>query len=70
MKDLDNSKKQLVIGDLAAKIPVVQGGMGKCRRCVVSCDPATTPYCISKALINAATGNCFSRFNYVGICVG
>lgn len=31
--------------------------LGKCRHCVKSCDPATTPYCISKALINAATGN-------------
>lgn len=30
--------------------------MGKCRHCVKSCNPATTPYCISQALINAAKG--------------
>ena len=31
--------------------------MGKCRHCVKNCNPSTTPYCISKALINAVTGN-------------
>lgn len=31
--------------------------MGKCRRCVKTCDPSSVPYCISQALINAATGN-------------
>ncbi len=30
--------------------------MGKCRQCVKSCNPATSPYCISQALINAAIG--------------
>lgn len=30
--------------------------MGKCRQCVKTCNPATTPYCISQALINAAIG--------------
>ena len=30
--------------------------MGKCRKCVKSCNPAVTPYCISQALINAAIG--------------
>lgn len=30
--------------------------MGKCRKCVKSCKPAETPYCISQALINAAIG--------------
>lgn len=31
--------------------------MGKCRKCVKTCNPAQTPYCISQALINAAIGN-------------
>lgn len=31
--------------------------MGKCRRCVKTCNPATTPYCISQALINAVKGD-------------
>ena len=30
--------------------------MGPCRHCVKTCKPATTPYCISQALINAALG--------------
>ncbi|MEG0771841.1 nitronate monooxygenase family protein [Clostridium sp.] len=28
----------------------------KCYRCISHCDPKTTPYCITKALINAVTG--------------
>lgn len=28
----------------------------KCHRCIEHCDPATTPYCITKALVNAAKG--------------
>lgn len=30
--------------------------MGMCRKCVKTCNPAQTPYCISQALINAAVG--------------
>ena len=29
----------------------------KCYNCLAPCNPATTPYCISKALINAVSGN-------------
>ena len=29
----------------------------KCYKCLVPCNPSTTPYCISKALINAAYGD-------------
>lgn len=29
----------------------------KCYNCLIPCDPKTTPYCISKALIEAAKGN-------------
>ena len=29
----------------------------RCFRCIVSCNPANTPYCITKALINAVKGN-------------
>lgn len=31
--------------------------MKGCRQCVSTCDPATTPYCITEALINAVEGN-------------
>lgn len=29
----------------------------KCNRCIVTCNPATTPYCISKALVAARNGD-------------
>lgn len=29
----------------------------KCFRCLEKCDPATTPYCITRALVNAAEGD-------------
>lgn len=30
--------------------------MSPCRQCIVTCDPSTTPYCITQALINAVEG--------------
>lgn len=30
---------------------------GKCHLCVSTCKPMETPYCITEALVNAATGN-------------
>ncbi len=29
----------------------------KCYNCLIPCNPSTTPYCISEALINAARGD-------------
>ena len=34
--------------------------------CIVTCDPATTPYCISSALINAHYGNLAHGFAFAG----
>jgi len=31
-------------------------GIGKCGACIKSCNPKTAPYCITKALINSASG--------------
>ena len=31
--------------------------ISKCYNCLVPCNPSTTPYCISEALINAARGD-------------
>lgn len=44
--------------------------MGKCRKCVKSCDPSTTPYCISRALTNAAIGNIDEGLIFCGGNVG
>ena len=29
----------------------------KCYNCIISCNPATTPYCITQALINSVKGD-------------
>ena len=29
----------------------------KCYNCITTCNPASTPYCISRALINSARGD-------------
>lgn len=34
-----------------------KGKIAKCYRCIKTCNPAETPYCITKALINAVKGN-------------
>lgn len=31
--------------------------ISKCYNCIITCNPATTPYCISEALINSARGD-------------
>ena len=38
--------------------------------CIKTCDPATTPYCISSALINAMKGNLDKGFVFCGSNVG
>ena len=30
---------------------------GRCHQCIITCDRATMPYCITDALVNAAKGN-------------
>lgn len=38
----------------------------RCYSCIKTCNPADTPYCISKALINAVTGNVEEGLLFVG----
>lgn len=38
----------------------------KCYDCLVTCDPKTTPYCISKALIEAVKGNISNGLIFTG----
>ncbi|MCY6356786.1 NAD(P)H-dependent flavin oxidoreductase [Clostridium sp. ZS2-4] len=38
----------------------------KCYSCIKHCDPAQTPYCISKALINAVNGNIDNALVFAG----
>lgn len=43
--------------DFLRKINNESDKINKCYNCLVPCNPATTPYCISEALINAARGD-------------
>lgn len=39
------------------KVAAGERFMRGCRQCVSTCDPETTPYCITEALVNAVKGN-------------
>lgn len=39
------------------KVSAGERFMRGCRQCVSTCNPATTPYCITEALVNAVKGN-------------
>ena len=39
------------------KVATGERFMTGCRHCIKTCDPKTAPYCITRALINAATGD-------------
>ena len=38
----------------------------RCFRCIISCNPTNTPYCITKALINAVKGNVDNALLFCG----
>lgn len=40
--------------------------MTGCRKCITTCNPATTPYCITRALINAVEGRCDEGLLFCG----
>lgn len=40
--------------------------MTGCRKCITTCDPATSPYCITRALIHAVEGNCDEGLLFCG----
>ena len=40
--------------------------ISKCHQCVTKCDPKTTPFCITEALINAAKGDLDNSLLFVG----
>jgi len=46
-----------IINTFMEKVKVERQKVTKCYNCLRPCNPATTPYCISEALINAVGGN-------------
>jgi len=39
------------------RIEQEKGRISRCLKCIVTCDPSKSPYCITQALINAVKGN-------------
>lgn len=46
-----------LLNKFVEKINVENEKVTKCYNCIIPCNPATTPYCITKALINAVKGD-------------
>lgn len=46
-----------IVNKFIDKVSVEREKVTKCYNCVTPCKPAETPYCITKALVNAAKGN-------------
>ena len=47
-----------------------QPGISKCSRCIVTCDPSKSPYCISKALVAAVEGDWENGLFFCGANAG
>lgn len=54
-------ENEFVVKATEGRIPV-----RKCFRCLKNCDPATTPYCITKALIESVNGNLEEALIFTG----
>ncbi|WP_312370701.1 NAD(P)H-dependent flavin oxidoreductase [Lachnoclostridium sp.] len=48
------------------KIKTERERIDRCLRCIVTCNPSNTPYCITKALINAVKGNIDNALLFCG----
>ncbi len=48
------------------KLKTTKPKISKCYNCMEACNPATTPYCISQALINAVTGDIDNALLFCG----
>ncbi|TJX14042.1 nitronate monooxygenase [Tissierella creatinini] len=57
---------QAIINPFIKRIKEEREKVTKCFRCLQPCNPVTTPYCISKALINSVKGNVDEGLLFVG----
>ena len=48
---------------------IAKSKIDKCYNCIKTCDAANTPYCITKALINAVKGNVEDGLIFCGTIV-
>lgn len=57
---------QALINPFIARIREENEKVSKCYRCLSPCNPATTPYCISKALITSVKGDVDNGLVFIG----
>lgn len=57
---------QAIINPFMHKVEVERQRAIRCYKCLTPCKPATTPYCISQALINSAKGHIDNGLIFVG----
>lgn len=57
---------QAVINDFVKKVNLEREKVTKCYRCLTPCNPATTKYCITSALIRSVTGNVDDGLVFIG----
>ena len=48
------------------RIKIEREKVTKCYRCLTPCNPATTPYCITKALITSVNGDVDNGLVFIG----
>jgi NAD(P)H-dependent flavin oxidoreductase YrpB (nitropropane dioxygenase family) len=57
---------QAIINPFIKKMKLIQEKVTKCYNCLTPCNPSNTPYCISKALINAVSGDVDNGLIFIG----
>lgn len=57
---------QAIINPFMKKVKLERQRVEKCYNCLQPCNPSTTPYCISNALINSVTGNVNEGLVFIG----
>lgn len=55
-----------ILNNYIKKTSLARDPVSKCFRCIHKCNPAETPYCISKALFNAANGDLDNALIFCG----
>ncbi len=57
---------QAIMNPFMKKVKLERQKVTKCYNCLQPCNPATTPYCISNALINSVQGNVDEGLIFIG----
>ncbi len=55
-----------ILNSYIKKTSLYRDPVNKCFNCIHKCNPVTTPYCLSKALFNAANGDLENALIFCG----